>query len=108
MTGPDVATRHVVVDRASGRCEIANRHPAEVIHHRRLRGMGGSTVEWINSPANLLVLCCYCHGHVHSQPSESYEAGRLVSYADHPAEVPVWLWRGVVLLDDDGGWKAAR
>lgn len=99
MTGPDLTTRHLVVDRARGRCEVC-RSQAEVIHHRRLRGIGGSTVPWINDPANLLALCTYCHGHVHAFPTESYDLGLLVSYADHPAEIPARIWCGLVLLDD--------
>ena len=56
---------------------------------------------------NLILLCgtgtTGCHGWVHNHPAESYEAGWLVHSWDEPLEVPVRSWRGLLLLDADGG-----
>ena len=65
--------------------------------------MGGSRVPETNDPANLLTLCgsgtTMCHGWVESHPEWSRRHGWSLSfYGPTPAQVPVWTWRGWVLL----------
>lgn len=123
-TGPSREQRAIVLDRALGCCEICGAlviqpsggvwepqwMPVQPysVHHRSARGMGGSTVAWINSPANLLLLCgsgtTGCHGHVESHRAEAYENGWLISGRRDPATVPVLLAGGDrYLLTADGG-----
>ena len=69
--------------------------------------MGGSREASINDPANLLTLCgsgtTQCHGFVESHPGWSRDHGYSVSfYGTAPPRVPVWTWRGWVLLLTSG------
>lgn len=43
-------------------------------HHRRNRGMGGSTDDGTNSPANLMVLCSLANGLLESDPATAASA----------------------------------
>lgn len=103
-TGPTTVQRQMVIDRALGCCEICGQQifgqdnrpvTPYSLHHRRPRGMGGSSRADINSPANLLLLCgtgtTGCHGHVESNRATSYANGWLVRADHNPAEVPVLL-----------------
>jgi len=79
------------------------------VHHRRPRGSGGSRIGWVNSAANLVLLCgsgtTGCHGHIESHRTESYEAGFLVSQNGiHTAmDVPIrHSIHGRVYLCEDG------
>ena len=118
-TGPSRAQRLTVIERALGHCEICGNLVFAYdagrwlmltpysIHHRAARGMGGRRVEWINSPANLLLLCgsgtTGCHGHVEANRTEAYRNGWLVRASADPAAVPVLLEGGDwCLLTDDG------
>jgi hypothetical protein len=71
--------------------------------------MGGSKDPAIHSPANLIYLCGSgtegCHGKVESNRAEALEFGLLIYRNDDPTLTPVSLWRGTVLLDDEGGWQ---
>lgn len=55
-----------------------------VVHHRRMRGAGGSADPTINDADNLVVLCGGPtgrdghHGEVHDFPLRSYDCGLLV------------------------------
>ena len=49
-----------------------------VVHHRKVRGMGGSRDPSIHDLANLAVLCDAHHVWVHANPAQSYELGLLV------------------------------
>jgi hypothetical protein len=68
--------------------------------------MGGTRAEWINEPANLLTLCgsgtTQCHGVVEHAPEWAEAHGYSVRrwQAEQVATVPVWTWRGWVLLPD--------
>lgn len=104
-------TRRLVLARANGRCESCagdldiSRYS---LHHRRPKGMGGSRVADLHSPANLLVLCGRgnadgCHGDVHGHPIAARDAGMLVRRAADPARVPVLIHgTRLVLLAIDG------
>lgn len=95
--------------RAQGRCEVCGTSDALrwSFHHRIPRGMGGSRDPRLNLPSNIILLCGSgtegCHGWVESNRTEAYTDGLLVYRIDDPAEVPVLLRYGLVLLDDVGG-----
>jgi hypothetical protein len=112
-TGPDAAARALVAQRDGGRC-VRCAAPATQIHHRRSRGMAGTSDAAINSPANLLTLCgsgtTGCHGWVESNRREAEIEGYIVRHgARSPGTVLVrvftplvfqqWTW---VLLGADG------
>lgn len=97
MTSPaarDVPTRvrAAIAARSGGRCELCGR-PAEEIHHRRPRRMGGTLWGDIHSPANLVHLDRPCHHWAETWSALADAAGvRLVHRGDvDPAAVPVWL-----------------
>ncbi|WP_052372816.1 HNH endonuclease [Amycolatopsis taiwanensis] len=101
--------RDIVRERSGGVCEKCGIQPAAEIHHRCGRQMGGSREPWINQPSNLLHLCSGCHGEVtNTRGARAYieTCGWLVRRGQTlPADVPVVLWHGLVLLDDHGGFR---
>lgn len=103
-TGPDRATRELVLSRDGG-CVMCGTGPYGVqIHHRKPRKSGGRAGKReSNSPANLITLCPKDHEWVESRRSEAYDAGLLVREADFPALVPIqhFLY-GLVYLQDNG------
>lgn len=60
---------------------------ANDVHHRKLKGMGGS--QKLDYPANLISLCRTCHSWIHAHPSESYKLGYLVHSWDDPEDIPI-------------------
>lgn len=94
MTGPDLATRQLVIDRAQRRCERC-RQPGEQIHHRKPRGMGGTSDPAINALPNLVFVCGDCHREIESHRSDAYESGWLVRRWRDPAEVTAWDLAGI-------------
>ena len=97
-------TRDLIKQRAKGRCELCGTPlpTAAQIHHRRPRGMGGTTTEESRSPANGLWLHFRCHERVERNREHAVEMGWLVPQAHDPAEVPVFLAVGWVLLSPEG------
>ena len=99
----------IITERSGGICELDACGRAEVIHHRRPRGAGGTSLEWVNRAANGFHVSNACHDRIEGRhPDWSRDAsagvGWLVSM--HTAliaeDVPV-LYRGVVVeLSDDG------
>jgi hypothetical protein len=57
---------------------------ALIVHHKKLRGMGGTSDPSIHDLENLVVLCGGVtgrdghHGMVHDHPREAYELGLLI------------------------------
>jgi len=75
--------------RDGGRCQRCYGTAIDV-HHRRPRGMGGTSDDYISyGLANLVSFCRKCHDWVHAHPAASYELGWLVKSGEDPAEVPV-------------------
>lgn len=120
-TGPTKTTRTTVWTRAGGRCEVCGGPLAGVcgfsMHHRRARGMGGSSRTELNSPSNLVLACgsgtTGCHGNLESHREQAYADGLLLHDGQDPAQVPVLLAdptnparRRLVLLNDDGTYSA--
>jgi 5-methylcytosine-specific restriction enzyme A len=100
--------RHVVRKRAHNKCEICRSGVMFQVHHRRPRGMGGSTDTDTNLPANLLYLCGDCHlVMVEVNRSTALDNGWLVPQTMSPTLVPVKLGAGWYYLDNHGGVSRA-
>lgn len=74
-------------------------------HHRKARSAGRN-----DCPSNLLALCGYCHGEIHSHPAAARAQGLILSRWELrlPALVPVVLAAGCFLLDAQGGKKPCQ
>lgn len=119
-TGPAVGIRALVAARAHGACELCRTQlwtphhgwsAAHSVHHRRPRGMGGTSRTDTNSPANLLLVCgtgtTGCHGWIESHRDESFRFGYLLRQYEDPAQVVVELHHGRVHLEHDGTYRKA-
>ena len=82
-TGPNLATRQLVIDRAQRRCERC-RDWGSQIHHRKPRGMGGTRNPQINAPSNLVFLCFDCHEWIERNRDAARMSGWLVPRNDDP------------------------
>lgn len=109
--------RAAILDRSSGWCELCGTEPVAQVHHRRPRGLGGTSDPTVNRAANGLAVCAPCHdviegrsvvhprlGRVRGSRAESERKGWLISRLspDAPDEVPVWTADGWVQLSDSG------
>lgn len=64
--------------------------PATDVHHRKLKGMGGTSNRDVAfGLPNLVSLCRECHTYIHAHPQYGYESGFLVHSWDDPAEIPI-------------------
>lgn len=126
-TGPSAAVRRMVLERSAGWCERCGTalHNGDQwiaphsIHHRRPRGMGGTTDPATNSVVNLLLLCgtgtTGCHGWVESHRAEAIAHGYLVAQSDAPGYIPVLIASPAFIahaptlmyLTTDGGYQEA-
>lgn len=121
-TGPTPVQRRAVACRANWCCELCGTqlgdpgHPARwyephSFHHRRPRGMGGTTRVETNEPPNLLLLCgtgtTGCHGRVEADRAAAIAAGWLVAQTQDPSTVPVDITAGagLVHLTPDGRYE---
>ena len=93
MTGPDLATRQAVIERAGKRCERCGL-PGAQIHHRKPRQMGGTSDPAINAFPNLVLVCVTCHDEIERNRQMAYESGWLVHRWDDPAQVPALTLEG--------------
>jgi 5-methylcytosine-specific restriction enzyme A len=83
------AVRKTVLDRDENKCRRC-RLPATDVHHRRLKGRGGTRdEETAFGLANLVALCRECHHHVHMNVAESYRQGWIVHSWHDPAQIPI-------------------
>lgn len=99
------AVRRVVLARDGYKC-IRCMGEAHHVHHRRVKGIGGTADESIKyGPGNCISLCFECHAHVHAHPEESYALGYLVKSGQDPLDVPVAVKVGTgrLRLTADGG-----
>lgn len=96
------SARRVALERDLYRCVRCDALAAEV-HHRRLKGIGGSSHPDRDRPDRLISLCTPCHGWVHGArnrlPAEA--AGWIVRRTDDTLTTPVQTRRGLVLLTVD-------
>ena len=88
--------------RAGGRCDRCGiTVQAAQFHHRRARGMGGTSREESGEAANCLLLHPACHEYIERHRTESYEKGWLVRQNDEPTLVPVQVQgRWCILYDN--------
>ena len=49
-----MTARQTVLARAGWRCERCLSLPIDHVHHRRPKGSGGTSLEWVDAPANLV------------------------------------------------------
>ena len=49
-----------------------------IVHHRRIRGMGGTSDASIHNLDNLATLCDTHHREVHDRPSRAYQCGLML------------------------------
>lgn len=71
-----LAARPLVIARADGRCERCG-DTGHHVHHK-----AGRRHPEANAMHNLVLLCLFCHGHVHGHPAESYRDGWLIHWED--------------------------
>lgn len=112
-TGPEAHTVDTVLERDCHSCAVCGRGITGQrgvdwsIHHRRARGMGGTTAPDTNLPSNLLTVCGNgtegCHGLIESRRPEALDRGWLLRAGDVPSQRPVQhMLHGWVYLTDDG------
>lgn len=95
----------IVAARSKGVCELGPcTRTATEFHHRAPRGLGGTSLAWVNSAANSLHICQAHHAHIESRRAEAYANGWLVRRNGRltAADVPVLLSEGWRLLTDHG------
>src|SRR5690606_1313143 len=91
------AVSDLVRARDQGRCIVCGAMGTERMH-RIPRRDGG------HRASNLALGCHTCHARAHASPAWGYEVGIMASrYGTDVSQVPIWSWRGWVLLDDEGG-----
>ena len=108
MTQVTARTRVIVAGRSALVCELCGQARAAQVHHRRPRGMGGTSLTAVHTAASLLHLCHRCHqGRVELHRAEALRMGWLLPPGADPTGEAVWLatpnGTGWWLLDDDGG-----
>ena len=120
-TGPTPTVVALVLDRARMQCEIGHtcggkylagdRGQHWSLHHRRSRGMGGTSNPAINLPANLLAACgsgtTGCHGFVESNRLWALDLGLLIRTVDERLTQAAYTIHGNVLLNDAGTFTYA-
>ena len=90
--------RKLVLSRDGNKC-IWCLGDADDVHHRAPKKMGGTKDEYIAfGLANLVSLCREHHSWVHAHPAEAYKLGFLVHSWEDPADVPIVLKPGSVLV----------
>lgn len=106
-TGPGAPVRQAVHGRDEMTCQRCGRSvkwDGGQIHHRKPRSMGGTKDPAINDPANLVLVCNDCHGHIESYREQSYELGWLLSYGQDPTQIPVLRFGRTWEVTDGTGW----
>lgn len=114
LTGFSAVTRRLVKDRAGQqgdftRCEYCGVwHKVVQIHHRRARQRSRNNRWDTNLPSNALVLCLKDHEWAESRREDALEVGVLLKQFQTPTAVPVKLWDGLHILNDDGSRTAVE
>lgn len=88
---PD-AIAQAIRQRNGGQCEACRFKPEKLdVHHLLRRGMGGTDVEWIHCPCNLVALCRLCHDWAHAQPALAAVSGLMVATTSRPWLTLTWI-----------------
>jgi HNH endonuclease len=95
-TWDEDSTRKAVPGRSLGLCEFCGWRPAQDMHHRKSRGVGG---RW--SPANILHLCRYCHRFVTDHPMWAHALGLVCKSTEDPAKMKVTRENGATFQPSD-------
>jgi HNH endonuclease len=103
------SVRKVIIARTGGRCDrcgfkVSMGH----FHHRKPRRMGGSVDPSLGKPSNGLLLHPKCHEFIESHRKASAMMGYLLNSVADPSKVPVYTWRGWMLLGNDGSANATE
>jgi len=92
--------------RDSGRCLLCRATDGLDVHHRRARGMGGTSRPAHLRRSNLVTLCRRCHDRVEAHPEVARALGYRLDRHQDPEETAVWassvLGAGWTHLWDDG------
>lgn len=109
--------RKQVLLRDGGKCLFCLGDATDV-HHRRPKGMGGTSNSYIAfGMANLVSLCREHHSWIHAHPEQGYKSGFLVHSWEDPADIPLVLKPGSFLIkltpsgelermgEPDGDWN---
>lgn len=92
------AAKRLALDRDQ-RCLICGHRDTLDVHHRRARGMGGST-RAKHELSNLMTLCRTCHDWVEAHPNEARARGYRLDVDQDPRLVPVFA----VTVNGTGWW----
>jgi 5-methylcytosine-specific restriction enzyme A len=103
-------TRRLIRLRAQGRCEVCGQviQREGQIHHRRPRGMGGTSNRAIESPANGLYLHHSCHHRIEMNREKARLLGHLLRPGARAEDTKVYLWNGWFILDGEGAAHPAE
>ena len=98
--------RLAVLERDGRRCCVCGQYPrVPQVHHRKARGMGGTSSTTSYLLSNLLTTCSTCNLiRIERHRTVAYGNGWLVKQAQPPNQVAVLRFGAWVLLDDEGGW----
>jgi 5-methylcytosine-specific restriction enzyme A len=103
-TGPSQAVLELVKARNGGMCLRCGLFRGSQCHHRKPRGMGGTTDPAINHVTNLTWICGYCHTHIESHRSEAYRDGWLAARTANPEQqYLIDSHHRMLMLTADGG-----
>lgn len=98
-----VAVRNAIIRRTGGRCDRCGfKVSVGHFHHRKPRRMGGSVDPSLGMASNGLLLHPKCHDFIESHRKAATMMGFLLNSVADPAKVPVYTWRGWMLLGNDG------
>jgi 5-methylcytosine-specific restriction enzyme A len=93
--------RKIILTRDEGLCLRCGLEATDV-HHRKVKGMGGTKDEKVAyGYANLISVCRYCHNWIHANPSIAYKYGFLVHSWDSERIMIVTKF-GTLKLEEDG------
>jgi hypothetical protein len=79
------------------------------ILYRRAADTHSNRLGSTHAISNLLVICTHCTDEIDVRPALSKRLGYLIPQGVDPLRVPVLHYlHGLVILDNDGGWRAAK
>lgn len=102
MTGFSRPVCACIDGRSGGVCEVCGNGRAVERHHRRPRGMGGSSEARTNSAANALHVCGVCHRLIEANRTLALLLGWLLPQSADPAASRV-MYRGEWTLLGESG-----
>lgn len=96
MTEISAEVRALCLERAGHRCEYCycsvHGSLGYSAQHRAARRMGGSRLQWLGGPSNVLILCgsgtTGCHGWIEHHPADAYALGLALRTGWDPEQTP--------------------